>query len=342
MADNIKLNMKNSYNSESLNLKGIAYYPGCSLNSTAIDFNISIKKLFGILGVNFKEIEDWNCCGTTPAHNVSQEMLASLSARNLLLAKKMGYDEILSPCASCYCKLSKASTLINSSENIRSEYETKKREEILEMFKNMGFETDNELNFKVYSIIEFLLKNKDLIRQKYLESKDKIKGIEKEIIQNLRPVCYYGCVLLRTDYVTKFDNPENPKSMETILESVDIKSKNFMFKTECCGAILSLTYKNIVFKLSKEIIDAALEAGANSIIVFCPLCQQNLDLRQSQINRRYKTNYNIPVFYITQILGLALGLSYKDLMINKLFVEPKISGKSNDKIMNRSGNGVIS
>ena len=321
---NLKFNKRKISSAEERETLKIAYYPGCSLNSTAVDLNVSLKRLLDKLGVVYEEIEDWNCCGTTPAHNVSQEMLVSLSARNLLLAKKMGYDEILAPCVSCYCKLSKASSIINTDFNIKSENELKEREEVLELFGSKGFKTDINLNFKIYSIIEFLLKNLDLIRYKYLENREKIKGAEKEILKNLKPVCYYGCVLLRTDYAEKFDDPENPKSMESILESVDIRSNKFDFKTECCGAILSLTYKNIVLKLSKEIIDAAVEAGANSIVVFCPLCQQNLDLRQGQINKHYRTNYNMPVFYITQILGLAMGLSFKDLMIDKLFVEPRL------------------
>jgi len=309
-----------------------AYYPGCSLNSTAIDFNVSVKNLFKALNIHFEEIRDWNCCGTTPAHNVSKEMPIALSARNLFLAKNMGLEEIICPCVSCYCKLSKASILINNKE-IKSESEIKTRKEIFEVFQDMGYKTEEEFNFKVYSLVELLYKNKELIRQKFIENKNKnsinneTSTIESEILKDLKPVCYYGCVLLRTKGVTQFDNMENPTSMEEILDTVGIKSKHFRFKTECCGAILSLTHKNIVLKLSKEILDAAIEAGANSIVVCCPLCQQNLDLRQSQINKHFKTNYNIPVYYISQILGLALGLSYKDVMIDRLFVEPKFLKK---------------
>lgn len=104
--------------------------------------------------------------------------------------------------------------------------------------------------------------------------------------------------------------------------SADINTLNFSFKTECCGAILSLTHKEIVLKLSKKILDVAIESGANSIITCCPLCQQNLDMRQSQINKFFKTNYKIPVFYISQVLGLSVGIPYRDLMIDKLFVKP--------------------
>ncbi|MCL4417538.1 MAG: CoB--CoM heterodisulfide reductase iron-sulfur subunit B family protein [Actinobacteria bacterium] len=306
-------------------LEKIAYYPGCSLNSTAIDFNVSIKNLLKHLDIEFKEIDDWNCCGTTPAHNVSDELSIILSARNLLLAKKMGYENILCPCVSCYCKLLIASQTINSNAKPANKLEEDRRNLVLKELENMGFDINQELDFKVYSIAHFLFLIKEKIRNKFLETRDEVidsKGVD--LLKSLKPVCYYGCVLLRPGYVIKFDSIENPTSMESILKEVGIESLDFSFKTECCGAILSLTNKNIVIELSEKILSAAQEAGANCIIVCCQLCQQNLDLRQSQINKYFKSNYKIPVFYISQILGLALGLSYKDMMIDKLFVGPDI------------------
>ena len=303
----------------------IAYYPGCSLNSTAMDFNISLKNLLKLLGIEFEEIDDWNCCGTTPAHNVSEELSIILSARNLLLAKKMGYENILSPCVSCYCKLLIASKIINSNAKPENKLEDNRRNLVLKELENMGFDMGQELDFNVYSIVHFLFLIKEKIRNKYLEVKDEVANTkEVEFLKSLKPVCYYGCVILRPGYVIKFDSIENPTSMERILKEVEIESLNFPFKTECCGAILSLTNKNIVMELSEKILSAAQDSGANCIIVFCPLCQQNLDLRQSQINKYFKSNYKIPVFYISQILGLALGLSYKNTMIDKLFVGPDI------------------
>lgn len=306
-------------------LEKIAYYPGCSLNSTAMDFNVSLKNLLKLLGIEFKEIDDWNCCGTTPAHNVSEELSIILSARNLLLAKKMGYENILCPCVSCYCKLLIASKVINSNAEPENELEESKRDLVFKELENMGFDINQELNFRVYSIVHFLFLIKERIRNKYLEVKNEvINSKEVELLRSLKPVCYYGCVLLRPGYVVKFDNIENPTSMESVLKEAGIESLSFSFKTECCGAILSLTNKNIVIELSEKILNAAQDSGANCIIVCCPLCQQNLDLRQSQINNYYKSNYRIPVFYISQILGLALGLSFKNTVIDKLFVEPDI------------------
>ncbi len=311
----------------------IAYYPGCSLNSTALDFNASIIKLLDLLGINYQEIEDWNCCGTTPANNISDELVVILAARNLLLADEQGFKEILSPCVSCYNKLHKASYYINNNKGeLKNSREEKKRDSVLGALKEMGFDTGKDLSIKVYSIIEFLNLQKGLIGKKFkeLEGKRDKKSKGYSILDSLKPVCYYGCALLRHEGASRGDDIENPTSMEGILKMVDVKCEDFQFKTECCGAILSLTNKDEVLRLSGEILESASgESGANSMIVFCQLCQQNLDLRQGQINRYNKTHYKMPIFYITQILGMALGLSPKEVMADRLFVSPAVIGKKN-------------
>ena len=200
----------------------------------------------------------------------------------------------------------------------------------------MGFDTGKEFNIKVYSIIEFLNLHKELIGKKYRAMKDKKDKDSKSysILSSLKPVCYYGCVMLRPKGALRFNDIERPTSMEEILKMVDIKCEDFQFKTECCGAIISLTHKDEVLRLSAEILDSAIEeSGANSMIVFCQLCQQNLDLRQAQINKFNKTRFHIPIIYITQILGMALGLSPEEVMLDRLIVSPAKIGRENKKII---------
>jgi heterodisulfide reductase subunit B len=305
-------------------LNRVAYYPGCSLNSTAVDFNISLKGLLDVLEIEHIEIDDWNCCGTTPANNANEELAATLSARNLLLARKMGLEDILSPCVSCYNKLYKAAYFLNSRAELKNKREETIRASILKALREMGFDTRQEFNFKVYSIIEFLyLKKADMGERFRRSSPGKDKTVEYSVLRGLRPACYYGCALLRPKDALRFDDLERPTSMEEILAEVDIQCSDFPFKTECCGAILSLSNKDSVLKLSGQILDAAEESKVNSLIVFCPLCQQNLDLRQKQINRFNKTRYHIPIIYITQVLGMALGLTYRQVMLDRLFVQPE-------------------
>jgi heterodisulfide reductase subunit B len=300
----------------------IAYYPGCSLNSTSVDFNVSIKKLLGVMGIEFEEIEDWNCCGTTPAHHTNEELSSVLSARNLLLARKMGYETILAPCVSCYNKLNHAAKMLNASNDELNPFEIEKKEQLVSDLKEMGLEVEEEYHFKVYSILNYIYENRDVLKKKYEEVSTGKDYKRPDILSNLNPACYYGCALLRPKDSLKFDDIENPTVMEQLLADVGIESRNYQFKTECCGAIMSLTNKDLVLKLSKDLLDMAVDCGANSLVVFCQLCQQNLDLRQSQINRFYKTTFKIPVLYLTQILGMALGLSDKDVMVDRLFVRP--------------------
>jgi len=306
----------------------IAYYPGCSLDSTAIDFNVSLKRLMDTLDIEYTEIDDWNCCGTTPANNASELLVATLSARNLLLADQAGLKEILSPCVSCYNKLYKAAHYINSKSELKNKREVHMRDSILKALKDMGFNTRKEFDFKIYSIMEFLYKNKSLIGESFKEQKSGKSKSDFSIIKKLHPVCYYGCALLRPESAVKFDDPEEPTSMEEILEEVGINCRDFDFKTECCGAILSLSHKNSVLRLSRDILESAVENKADSLIVFCPLCQQNLDMRQKQINRFAKSEYRMPVIYITQVLGIALGLTSKEVMLDKLFIQPEKTMKS--------------
>lgn len=328
--------MENNHKSD--NLDKVAYYPGCSLSSTAIDFNVSLKGLLSVLNIEHTEIDDWNCCGTTPAYNVNEELAATLSARNLLLAKKMGLEDILSPCVSCYNKLYKAAYYINSNNELKNKREKGIRDSILKTLKSMGFNTSQEFNFKVYSIIEFLYLKKAEIGRRFRELKpENDKSREYSVLKGLTPACYYGCALLRPKDALKFDDIERPTSMEEILKEVDIECRDFSFKTECCGAILSLSHKDSVLKLSGEILDAALESKVDSLIVFCQLCQQNLDLRQKQINRFNKTRYRMPIIYITQVLGVALGLTYKQVMLDRLFVPLKDFRRDKVKSHNNKG-----
>lgn len=311
--------MENS--SKDNRLDQIAYYPGCSLNSTAIDFNVSLKKLLDVLEIKHREVEDWNCCGTTPAYNVNEELALTLSARNLMLAREMGLQDILSPCVSCYNKLYKASYFVNPANVMKNKREEKIRASIMKSMEDMGFDTKQDQNIRVYSIIEFLYMKKAEIASlfKGLGSSRK-NDKEYSLLKGLSPACYYGCALLRPKGMLRFDDVEMPTSMEEILEEVGIECLDFSFKTECCGAILSLSNKDSVLKLSGLVLDAAVESGADSLIVFCPLCQQNLDLRQKQINRFNRTRYHMPIIYITQVLGVALGLTFKQVMMDRLFI----------------------
>ena len=142
-------------------------------------------------------------------------------------------------------------------------------------------------------------------------------------IPDLKVAPYYGCILNRPPEVAGFDDPENPISMDRVLEAVGVKVVDFAFKVECCGAAFGVPKKETVTFLTAKVLEMALDAGANCIAVACPLCQQNLDLRQAQVNAAAGSTFNIPVLYFSQIMGLAYGYSPEELGIDKCIVRPE-------------------
>jgi len=140
------------------------------------------------------------------------------------------------------------------------------------------------------------------------------------VLPDLIVAPYYGCILNRPPAIAQFDDPENPVSMDKILEAVGVKVSNFVFKLECCGAAFGVPKREMVNRLTSRVLNMALDSGANCIAVACPLCQQNLDLRQGQVNSTMGANFNIPILYFSQIVGLTYGLSPRELGLDKLIV----------------------
>jgi heterodisulfide reductase subunit B len=139
----------------------------------------------------------------------------------------------------------------------------------------------------------------------------------------LKVAAYYGCLLTRPPAVADFDDTENPVYMDRIIESLGGEALAWSHKTQCCGASLALTRTDVVVKLVRDILEAACEAGADCIMVACPLCQANLDMRQGQVNRQYGTDFAVPILYFTQLVGLALSIRPKELGLDMLLVSPK-------------------
>jgi heterodisulfide reductase subunit B len=175
----------------------------------------------------------------------------------------------------------------------------------------LGSEYDGSV--KVRHLLEVLLEDLGL------------ETIQNRIIYSLnglKVAPYYGCLLVRPPEVTQFDDPENPTSMDRLVAALGGESLDWPHKVECCGGGLSLTRTDVVVKLTDSIIGMAKDAGADCIAVACPMCQSNLDLRQMDIQKETGRSYDMPIVYITQLLGLCLGISQSELGINKLMVSP--------------------
>lgn len=274
----------------------IGYFPGCSLLGTAQEYNESLHAVAKSFDIELKEIKDWNCCGATAAHNLNRNLAVALPARILALAEKQEFDEILAPCAACYNRLLSAW--------YEMEHEPELREKISKIVELPIAGTSKPL-----SVLEFL--------GKYVmpEMKNKqITPFEKKV------ACYYGCLLVRPSKLIEIERFEDPLVMEKIMETSGATPVKWAFKTECCGASLSIARTDIVAKLSGKIVDDATSRGAEAIVVACPMCQSNLDMRRPQIDEYLKRRSEIPVLYITQVIGLSLGLSYESLGFKRHFV----------------------
>ena len=279
----------------------IGFYPGCSLKGTSSEYAQSTLALAKAFDINLKEITDWNCCGATAAHNLNHELSVALPARVLALAEKDGMTEIVVPCAACYNRLSVTQHELNEDKALKARVS-----DILQMPLSG--------NLQILNVMQFI--------DKYIADK-----IEEKVTKPFehKVVCYYGCLLVRPQEVLKFDRLEDPQSMDTLMTRVGATAIDWGYKTECCGAGFSVSRTDIVAKLSGKIVKDAVDRGAEAIIVACPMCQSNLDMRRPHINSYLKMKTNIPAMYITQAIGLAVGVSREELGLKKLFVAPSFA-----------------
>ena len=274
----------------------IGYYPGCSLEGTSKEYSDSLFAVSEKCGVVLEEISDWNCCGASAAHSMNHDLSVALPARTLALAEKQGITEIVIPCAACYSRLSQSQNELNQN------FVTKTRIESYLDLKISG-------SLKLMTVIEFL--------QKYI-----FPVADKHVVNKLnqKTACYYGCMLIRPKEISTFERTEDPMEMEDVMKIAGASPVKWAYKTECCGAGLSVSRTDIVAKLSGKILEDAADNGAETIIVACPMCHMNLDMRRPNIKEQIKKDINIPVLFITQALGLSMGISADKLGLNKHFV----------------------
>jgi len=272
-----------------------AYYPGCSLHSMAAEYDISFRAVCDKLGIEMREIEGWICCGTTPAHCTSKLLSLALPMQNLCLAEKMGMTEVVAPCAACFSRLKAAI------------HETAEHPEVKEQLSGI---LDEPLpkSMNVLSPLEIFSNGIDLASAVTTE------------LPGLKVVCYYGCLLTRPPKMMQFDECEYPMSMDRVLRSLGIETLDWSYKTECCGGGISATETDIVLKLTHDILEEARAVGANAVAVACPLCHTNLDTRQAGIEKKYGSSFGLPIFYFTQLMGLAFGIPSDKLGLHKHFV----------------------
>jgi heterodisulfide reductase subunit B len=277
----------------------LAYYPGCSLHASSELYDIQNKMVFRQLGLDLKEIDDWNCCGATSASKINDFLSVALPARNLGIADASGLSDIVIPCSSCYSRMLVSKKRLAEDPSLRE-------------FINADLTKKVEGKIRILSILEVLVPR---ARSGELAEKATRR------LTGLKPVCYYGCLLTRfPSDVEVPDDVENPQGMETVCEALGAEPLDWSYKTDCCGASAAVNDAAQSLLLMSRILKDALGRGANCFVTTCPMCQMNLDAYQDQVGERYGISERLPVYFITELLGIAMGISPRELQIDRHFV----------------------
>ena len=264
----------------------VAYFPGCSLRSTASELDTSARGVCQALGITLIEPDGWVCCGSSAAHRADPPTALRLPLENLSGIEKLGLSEVTMPCAACFSRHKSAQC------EIQDHVHEKAAEAV-----------------HVSTLIETIHAHAGLAG---------VTDRAKRTLKGLRVACYYGCLLTRPPRVTGAEHPENPRDMDELMSALGMEVVDWSYKTACCGATHSLTRREIAQELSRTLIEHARQAGAEMIAVACPLCHTNLDARQLQMN----LGQPMPVLYFTQLMALAFGLSEGATGLQRNLVDP--------------------
>ena len=273
----------------------ISYYPGCSLHATGIEFDMSTKVVAEKLELNLVEPKGWVCCGTSPAHNTNHYRAVKLPMQTLAIARELGHSYMTMPCSACFSRFRVAMHEVQNDAGLRRR-----------IADDIGF--DYAGGIKVDSLLTTITDRVGLEAAAKLVVKP---------LEGLKVACYYGCLLTRPPDVTGAEHHEYPMNMDHLMESLGAEAVDWSYKTDCCGGSLSLSTLDIALDLSHKILENALDVGADLIATACPLCHANLDLRQKQINEEFSGDYDIPIVYFTQLMGVAYGIDAKSLGLAK-------------------------
>ena len=278
-----------------------SYYPGCSLEATSKAYDRSTRAVAERLGIRLIELEDWNCCGATAYMSIQELLSFAISARNLALAEQYGRP-LVTPCAACFTTLNKTNTYLAEFPKLKEQID-----EILD---------EGDLTYNGTVQVRHLL---SVFTHDF--GTEAIQAKAKRDLRGLKVACYYGCQIVRP--LHEFDDPEMPTTMDTLFEQLGAEAVYFPMKAKCCGGSLIGSTEDVALRLIKNILLCADQYEADCIVTACPLCQINLDAYQKRVCRQYNLNFQIPILFFTQLVGLALDVSSKDLGLRTNIVPAK-------------------
>jgi heterodisulfide reductase subunit B2 len=283
------------------------FYPGCSMEASAKAYQDSLNVIAGPLGIELVEIDDWNCCGATEYMSISRTPAFALIGRNLALASKHanGTRKVVASCSACYLNLSKADYLMREQEKLRTNVNTALQAGGLE-YKPGSLEIHHLLDVIVNQI-----------------GLEKVRENVTRPLHGLRVAAYLGCMVPRPDYDKRWSDPDYPTELVRLLQALGAEVVDYPLQTYCCGGHMPHISPNTAYEVIRRLLYVAEEARADVLATVCPMCQLNLDAYQPDVNRMFQTNYNLPILFFTQLIGLAFGADEKHLGFNSGMVNPR-------------------
>jgi heterodisulfide reductase subunit B2 len=287
------------------------YYPGCSLEKNASSYHVSAMAASKPFGVEFVELDDWNCCGATEYISLNRTAAYALVARNLVLAKQAQLDnngqekQLVAPCSACFLNLSKVESYLTDTPELT------KTVNIALDAGGMHYEPGG---LTVRHLLDIFVNDigYDAVKEKVVKP-----------LSGLRIAPYYGCLIVRPRFQGVFDDYEQPVTLDKLMKALGATVVDFPLKAQCCGGHMTQISEPVAMDIINRLLRNAQEYQADVIVTLCPMCQLNLDAYQESVNRFFKTDYHIPVLYFTQLVGLALGMSPKELGFGSELVDAR-------------------
>jgi heterodisulfide reductase subunit B len=286
----------------------LAYYPGCTLKTTAKNFESSALTSAKALGIEMIELPRWNCCGTVHALVKDDVMHYIAPIRSLVRVEEMNAQGLIDDkrlvtlCEMCF------NTLKRANAGVREDAERMRKVRDIMADKDPQYGGGAE-------VVHYL----EVIREL---GWDKVKERVERPLKGLRVAPYYGCLLLRPKGVG-IDDVNAPSVLERLVESLGAEVVDIPFKSKCCGSYHTVQMKQVVSELSHRILEQAIEARADAITLACPLCEYNLGGRQGEVKKMFRGFGSIPVVYFTQLMALAFGLPAKAIGLDENKPDPR-------------------
>jgi heterodisulfide reductase subunit B len=275
----------------------VAYYPGCSLHSTAAEYDHTVRAVAQALDLELVEPPGWVCCGSTPAHSTDHILATVLPMRTLATVEQMGLDTVTAPCSACFARMKTAAHTVAHDADMAAEVQ-----------EQLGYAYRGTV--AVQHLVDTLVDRAGL---------ENIEARVELPLQGLKIACYYGCLVTRPPKITQAEHAEYPMKMDYLMRALGAETVDWSYKTDCCGGALTLTQTPLALEMTGKILQDAHGCGADAVVTVCTLCHMNLDARQAQID----VDFQMPTLYATQLMTLAFGMGSKTSALYKNLVDPR-------------------